>query len=150
MIPISFRSCNTTLEIFQFVCDFTKKNFFVVNFQFCVISRNFFWKHTEFYHLIFSASSCSNCTKSEVTVLSSFCFSLSGSQGKKVSRCKVSRSTNSQFQLTLKPFRLLAISSSTTTIYHTTYRYITFVDDRGTENVTLKHRKNFKWDFTLP
>ena len=143
MIPISFRSSNTTMEIFQFFCDFTKKkNFFYVNFQFCVISRIFF-ENAEFYHLIFSASSCSNCTKSEVTVLSSFCFSLSGSQGKKVSRCKVSRSTNSQFQLTLKPFRLLAISS-TTTIYHTTYRYITFVDDRGTENVTLKHRKNFK------
>ena len=110
MIPISFRSSNTTLEIFQFFCDFTKKKFFFVNFQFCVISRKIFFEKTEFYHLIFSAS-CSKCTKSEVTVLSSFCFSLSGSQGKKVSRCKVSRSTNSQFQLTLKPFRLLAISS---------------------------------------
>ena len=88
-----------------------KKIFFFVDFQFCVISRKIFFENAEFYHLIFSASSCSNWTKSEVTVLSSFCFSLSGSQGKKVSRCKVSRSTNSQFQLTLKPFRLLAISS---------------------------------------
>ena len=89
----------------------SRKKIFFVDFQFCVISRKIFFENAEFYHLIFSASSCSNWTKSEVTVLSSFCFSLSGSQGKKVSRCKVSGSTNSQFQLTLKPFRLLAISS---------------------------------------